>query len=89
MIFLLVLLALFILYSFFFDKNNKSSYKKAAPKSRILIRQAAAPTGVLRVIETAPGQTGKPPNLRRYAPESAACHEPDAPKRKKIRKAAS
>lgn len=39
MIFLLVLLALFILYSFFFDKNNKSSYKKAAPKSRILIRQ--------------------------------------------------
>ncbi|RWZ56548.1 hypothetical protein [Bacillus licheniformis] len=71
MIFLLVLLALFILYSFFFDKNNKSSYKKAAPKSRILIRQAAAPTGVLRVIETAPGQTanrrtseGIRPNLR-------------------------
>nr|MDH3152851.1 hypothetical protein [Bacillus licheniformis] len=72
MIFLLVLLALFILYSFFFDKNNKSSYKKAAPKSRILIRQAGtAPTGVLRVIETAPGQTanrrtseGMRPNLR-------------------------
>lgn len=71
MIFLLVLLALFILYSFFFDKNNKSSYKKAAPKSRILIRQAAAPTGFLRVIETAPGQPvnrrtseGMRPNLR-------------------------
>lgn len=88
MIFLLVLLALFILYSFFFDKNNKSSYKKAAPKSRILIRQ-------YRVDRSFEGNRnrsrtdGKPPNLRRYAPESAACHEPDAPKRKKIRKAAS
>ncbi|MFN2744788.1 MULTISPECIES: hypothetical protein [Bacillus] len=71
MIFLLVLFALFILYSFFFDKSNKRPYNKAAVKSETLVRQPAAPTGCLRVIETAPGQTenrrtseGMRPNLR-------------------------
>ncbi|MCF7616057.1 hypothetical protein L3137_02050 [Bacillus sonorensis] len=71
MMFLLVLFALFILYSFFFDSNNKRPYKQAAAKSKTLVRQPAAAPVFLRVIETAPGQTanrrtseGMRPNLR-------------------------
>lgn len=70
MIFLLVLFALFILYSFFFDNRNGRSPKKTA-ETKTLIRQASAPPAFLRVIETAPGQAAsrRPsdrvrPNLR-------------------------
>ena len=83
MIFLLVLLALFILYSFFFDKNNKSSYKKAGTEKQNIDPPGSCADRSFEGNRNRSRTDGKPPNLRRYAPESAACHEPDAPKRKK------
>ncbi|MEC1259081.1 hypothetical protein P9D34_01225 [Bacillus swezeyi] len=70
MIILLVLFALLILYSFFFDKRNNRSYQKPA-KSKTSVRQASSPPVFLKVIESAPGQEGRRqpsegmrPNLR-------------------------
>ncbi|MEC0752777.1 hypothetical protein P8884_03455 [Bacillus haynesii] len=55
MIILLVLFALLILYSFFFDKRNNRSYQKPAHHD-MTIRKTATPPVFLKVIDSASEQ---------------------------------